>query len=262
MSRIASCYDNTIIYKICCKNVNIKDEYIGHTKNLIRRRSEHKSNSNNEKGEKYNLKLYKHIRENGGWVNWTLVQIEAYPCNNINEARARERYYIELLKPSLNCDIPNRTSKEYRIDNKKKICERDKNYRKTNKAELAEKSKLYRENNIEKSKIYYKNNIERSKIYYQTNKEKIRERKINYRQDNKVEIREKFKIYYESNKAKLAEKNKIYRDSNKDIIYEKITCECGCKISRKHISEHKKSKKHLNKLNSSHIIEDDGCTKK
>ena len=255
MSRIATGYENTIIYKIWCKDFNIKDEYIGHTKNLITRRTDHKSNCNNEKSKCYNYKLYKHIRENGGWVNWILVQIEAYPCNNINEARARERYYIELLKPSLNCDIPNRTSKEYRIDNKEKLIERSKDYYETNKAELAEKKKEYRDNN--KKKI-----IERSKIYYETNIEKIREKKKEYRETNRAKLAEKFKIYYESNKAELANKNKIYRQDNKAILNEKITCECGCKISRKHISEHIKSKKHLNKLNSAHILEDDGGTKK
>ena len=30
------------------------------------------------------------IRENGDWNNWSMIEIEKYPCNDDNEARARE----------------------------------------------------------------------------------------------------------------------------------------------------------------------------
>jgi hypothetical protein len=209
MSRIATSYENTIIYKICCKDPNITDEYIGHTKNLIHRRYQHKFNCNNEKNKDYNLKLYQYIRKNGGWDNWTLVQIEQCNCKNVNEAKSRERYFIELLKPSLNCDIPNRTQKEYLIDNKEEIAEKQKIYRESNKEKIAEKNKIYRESNKEK-------------------------------------LAEKDKIKYEKNKEKIAEKAK-----------EKITCECGCEISKKGLARHRKTKRHLDKLNlnSLHILE-------
>ena len=37
------------------------------------------------------------IRENEGWNNWSMIEIEKYPCNDKNEACARERYWYELL---------------------------------------------------------------------------------------------------------------------------------------------------------------------
>jgi hypothetical protein len=53
------------------------------------------------------------MRETGGWENWTMVQIEHYPCNNSNEAGARERYWYEKLNSTMNTQVPNRTHVEY-----------------------------------------------------------------------------------------------------------------------------------------------------
>ena len=38
---------------------------------------------------------YKTIRDNGGWFNWKLIQLENYPCSNDIEARQREQFYIK-----------------------------------------------------------------------------------------------------------------------------------------------------------------------
>ena len=46
--------------------------------------------------------------------------IEKYPCNDLNEARARERYWYEILTPNLNMCNPCRSQKEY-----KEVKERD-----------------------------------------------------------------------------------------------------------------------------------------
>ena len=61
----------------------------------------------------YNSKIYKCIRDNGNWNNWDIIEIEKYSCSDKNEAKKRERYYIELYKPELNTEIPGRTGKEY-----------------------------------------------------------------------------------------------------------------------------------------------------
>jgi hypothetical protein len=37
-----------------------------------------------------------------GWENVRIVQIEAFRCENKQELIAREQYYIDLLKPSMN----------------------------------------------------------------------------------------------------------------------------------------------------------------
>jgi len=72
-------YSNTVIYKIFCKNENVNDLYIGHTTNFYQRKSCHKNACENSKNSLYDIKLYKTIRENGGWDNWKMIQLEEYP---------------------------------------------------------------------------------------------------------------------------------------------------------------------------------------
>ena len=91
-------YSKTIIYKIVCNDLNITDVYVGHTTNFISRKARHKSNCNNINGNEYYFKIYNTIRNNGGWDNWSIIEIEnVRDCNDINEACTRERYWYELL---------------------------------------------------------------------------------------------------------------------------------------------------------------------
>ena len=57
--------------------------------------------------------MYKFIRNNNGWDNFTMVEIEKFPCTDGNEARSRERYWYELLNTSLNSFKPIRIKGEY-----------------------------------------------------------------------------------------------------------------------------------------------------
>lgn len=91
-------YSSTIIYKIVCKDLNVKDIYVGHTTNFIRRKANHKYDCNNPNSKPYNFKIYLTIRENGGWSNWEMIEVEKYNCNDRNEAAARERYWYEIYK--------------------------------------------------------------------------------------------------------------------------------------------------------------------
>ena len=70
--------------------------------------------------------VYKHL--NGvGWENVEIVLIESFPCKSKTELHARERYWIETMKPELNKVIPStRTAKERNEANKEMIAERDK----------------------------------------------------------------------------------------------------------------------------------------
>ena len=158
-----------IYYKIICKNENIKDIYVGKTLDFKMRIYKHKSDCYNEKKKNYNLKLYQYIRENGGINNWNFIEIEKGEYDN-EESALKERELIEELNATLNNDIPTRTQKEYRKNNK-----------------------------------------------------------------------EYFKKY-----------QKEYRENNKEIIKEKrkekIICECGCEITKYHLSRHLKSKKHQDYL--------------
>ncbi len=236
-------------YKIISKDENIKELYVGKTTNFKRRIRDHKNISNNQNCKGYNLKLYKFIRENGGWNNWEFIEIEKNEYNDKDSA-FKERYWIEELKATLNNDIPSRTKQEwskiYRENNKEKDKqyrenrkeikkEKDKQYRENNKEIIKEKKKEYREKNKDKNK-------ERDKEYYDKNKDKHKERDKEYREKNKEIIKEKKKEYYNKNKETLKEKYK-----------EKINCICGCEITKSSLSKHLKTQKHqeylLNEIN-------------
>jgi hypothetical protein len=90
-------------YKIHCSEPNIDFTYIGSTKNISDRRWAHKSDCNNiNKPKKYNLKLYKTIRENGGWDNWNLTIIGKGIYEDRILARIEEQKYINDLNSNLN----------------------------------------------------------------------------------------------------------------------------------------------------------------
>ena len=94
-------YNNTIIYKIVCNDINVKDLYVGHTTNFKQRKNCHRSECNMNLGKKYEI-----MNKYGGWNNWSMVVIENYPGKNRLEAEAKERYWIETLKANLNSIIP------------------------------------------------------------------------------------------------------------------------------------------------------------
>ena len=143
-------YSKTIIYKIVCKDINITDLYVGHTTNFTKRKNQHKNTCNNENNKKYNLNVYQFIRNNGGWENFDMIEIEKYNCNDKLEACKRERYWIETLKASLNKVIPSRTKDEYYNDNKEKISIHKKKFYNDNRKDILEKKKQYGENNKER----------------------------------------------------------------------------------------------------------------
>jgi hypothetical protein len=150
-------YSKTVIYKICCNNLNVQHIYIGHTTDFTRRKSNHKSNCNHENSKHYNYNVYQFIRENGGWDNWSMVEIEKYQCNDGNEATARERYWVEQLHATLNSNVPGRTQQEY-----------DQQYYQQNKEKITEYKQQYREQNSEKIKEYFQQNSEKIKQWKNT----------------------------------------------------------------------------------------------
>ena len=94
--------NNTVIYRIYCKNETIKDFYIGSSTNLSVRIGVHKCRCNNKDTEGYYLKLYEFIRENGGWENFNVEVIEYFNCNSKKKLIQKEQEYINKLKHSLN----------------------------------------------------------------------------------------------------------------------------------------------------------------
>jgi len=91
------------IYEIVCRDENIKNVYVGHTKNYSLRHSKHTDEFNdNPKSKVFNYSLYKTIRENGGWDNWIMRPIEIIDCENRDGAAFREQHWMDIKKTDLN----------------------------------------------------------------------------------------------------------------------------------------------------------------
>ncbi len=112
MPRTPTNYSKTIIYKIVCKDLSIADCYVGHTTDFRKRKYEHKRTCNDASDPKHNLKIYVEIRNNQGWDNWDVIEIEKFCCQDNNEARTRERYWYEILNCTLNTYKPITTKVE------------------------------------------------------------------------------------------------------------------------------------------------------
>ena len=86
------------------------------------------------------------------------------------------------------------------------------------------------------------------KIKSNLNDRRAKRSKKEWRIDNNEKIKEYQKDYRELNKDKIAEKKKEYYELNKQNINErrseKVKCDiCGCKISKRNLSAHKKTLK-------------------
>ena len=142
-------YSNSVIYKLCCKDPEIANVYIGSTTNFTKRKSVHKSKVHSEKSRDYNNHLYKFIRDTGGWGNWTMIEVEKFPTTDKRSLEKQERFWIEKLKSSLNKIIPTRTSAEYFQNNKEKCYK----YREDNDDKVKKWNSKYRDKKGFKNKI-------------------------------------------------------------------------------------------------------------
>lgn len=182
MPRLKSDYSKIIIYKLV-KNDDYNNEniYIGSTVDFTSRKYRHKSRCCNENDKAYNIKLYQTIRENGGWIEWNMIEIEKYPCNDKREAEAREEWWRCEFNANLNSKRAFTTEeqkKQYRIDNADKL----KQKRIHNADKISERYKQYRINNADKLKQYKKqyriDNADKIKQYYIDNADKIKQKRI------------------------------------------------------------------------------------
>lgn len=173
-------FSKTIIYKLVCKDINIKELYVGHTTNYTKRKNTHKSSCNNINSNRHDLYVYQFIREHNGWDNWDMIEIEKFPCKDIFEATKQERIRTEELNATLNSNVPSRTKKEWTINNK------------------------------DRYKEYWKQ-------YQIDNIDTIREYKKQYQVDNKNKIKEYWKQYQNDNIDTIREYNKQYRMRQKEL---------------------------------------------
>ena len=225
MPKVPVDYSKTSIYKLVHKddfdNENI---YIGHSTDIRVRKNLHKSDCNNPNSKNHNLKVYQYIRENGGWDEWCMIEIEKYPCKDSNEAIARERVIQAEMKAKLNMRIAGRTKQEHYQDNRDHILEYKKQYRQDNRDKISKYNKQYS----------------------QDNREYISEQKKQHYQDNRDKLLEQHKQYYQDNRDEISKYNKQYYQDNR----EKIICECGCVLSKYSLRRHQKSDKHAKLMSS------------
>ena len=144
-------YSNTIIYKIYCKDECITDIYVGHTTNFIQRKSTHKVACNNQNND---FKIYKIIRENGGWTNWDMIEIAKYNCKDSTEARIKENEHYNQLKATLNSCPPYVDKKNYFCLNCNLQCSTPKQYENHLKCVKHNNLKVSKEDNDSQIKNY------------------------------------------------------------------------------------------------------------
>ena len=148
--------------------------------------------------------IYDYCRKHN--LTITLTNIEEIDVETIEEVRKKEQEYIRQLKPLCNqkCAFVDEMRK-------KEMKEWAKNY-----------NKEYRIKNREKLTKY-------NKEWYEANKE---------------EQKRKAREYREANKEERKRKAKIYNDKKRAFNNEKIQCTCGCMVSRRGLTRHKRSNKH------------------
>jgi len=243
------------IYKISCKDLDIKEGYVGSTDNYGNRQGTHKSRCSNNNCKEYNTKIYTFIRANGNWENFVMENIE---CYTKTEARIKEREWSDRIDSRLNTNSPFVYNEDEAFQKRKINCEKIKKERKNKfieRREIKEQFKIsdeYKENIKAQRKIYndthrkkYINDDEHIKKREQYNicrrekyknddeiKEKMKKNNQNYNDkmsdERKIELTERRKNYYqnnkdkikgemtEENKMKIKEKKKIYYQNNKD----------------------------------------------
>lgn len=174
-------YSKLVIYKIKCNDESVLEFYVGSTTNFRSRKCSHKCSC--ETGEQ---KIYKTIRSNGGWKNWTMVEVEVYPCNSSTEARIREEYWRDTLQAILN-ERRAYCSEEAKV-------ERDKLWKAQYYQEHVDKIKTrmdqYRQEHADEIKA-------QKAQHYQEHADEIKTQRAQYRQEHAEELRAKKAVKYE-----------------------------------------------------------------
>ena len=93
---------NYSIYKIFCKNPEVKDIYVGSTSQLKDRIKTHRTTVNNPNNPHSGYKLYTTIKANGGWDNWNVEVLEEMENVAKIDARKKEEEWSKQLGATLN----------------------------------------------------------------------------------------------------------------------------------------------------------------
>jgi hypothetical protein len=230
-------YQKSIVYKIVSKDENETNIYVGSTIRLEKRIGFHLSDCLNTKKKSYKYRVYKHIRETGGFSNWEFEIVERYSCTSRKELCVREGYWVKELGAKLNTYQPGRTKEQYREDTK----DEKKKYREEHKEHASEVAK--KRYDIKRDEI-----LAKDKIYREVNKEKIAER------DAEKFFCECGGHYTRGQKGSHLKTNKHQNFLNNVEKVIEYDCECGSHYSHKKRSRHLKTIKHQTYLNEQSLI--------
>jgi hypothetical protein len=199
MPKIAIDYSTRQVsfYKFVCQNEEITSSYVGSTVDFTKRKCDHKKCCNGDNYKSHNTPIYKTIRDNGGWDNWKMIEIESRLVKDKREAERIEQEWIDKLKSNMNSQKAFRVI-PYRIENAEKL-NKDK--------------RQYRIENPDKLK-------EQDRQKYIKHGDKIRENKRQYVIDNADKLKEQRKQYYIENADKVKAKRRQYCIDNADKIKE------------------------------------------
>jgi len=102
-------------------------------------------------------------------------------------------------------------------------------------------------------------NIRRPFRSKEEEKEYCKEYVKEWKKQHQEQIREQNKEYYEQNKERLKEQQKVYREQHKEQLRERYNkpfiCECGSNYTYANKSQHLKTQKHQNYLNTKEATE-------
>ena len=134
------------IYKLIKKDA-INDDmiYIGSTEDIKDRMRHHKIRCNNIKHSKYNYKVYKYIRDNGGWDEWKYEIIDEVEVALREDAGIYEGEYIikyNAIK-KLNVGVAGRCLNKSKKQYHKEWREQNKDYIKQKKKKNISKIRRY-----------------------------------------------------------------------------------------------------------------------
>ena len=216
-------YTITIIYfyRFVCNDPNIINMYVGSTVDMTKRKTNHKTKCNNPNDKAYNYSVYKTIRDNGGWDNWRMLEIENKIVKDKTEAKQQEQYWIEYFNAQMNMIKASYNQREYQRE-----------YYEQNKEQINAYQLEYKEKNKEQI-------IEYKRDYYKQNKEQLNARTRDYYKQNKEQLNAYHLEHYEQNKEQRKAYQREYREKNKEQINAKKRENCLRKKEQKTLMETK-----------------------
>ena len=114
-------YENTIVYKIKCKDPLVPDFYLGYaTCPLVQVAKMFGTRCKHD----MTWPVCEFVRQNGGFENWVFERLPIKSCTTALEARTELRKHFNANPPSLNKQLPTRTNKEYAKGDKNKEAQR------------------------------------------------------------------------------------------------------------------------------------------